>query len=191
MHAQDLFSPRNPTLACCRIYCGWCLLSVCSMCVLYDMNNWHSEGPDLFINVLHFISTVPAPQQASSSHHWPPTKTAFHSWSERFSAKLCPAWYPTPLLYPLTSTHSMPTSLEKERKFRATFCWRDVCACIYLWPFTCTFPHRDWSIHYIHFFPSWWLLQKSKSSEKDQGIPPNHTLHTQTHKTIYLRKYSH
>ncbi len=97
------------------------------MCVLYDMNNWHSEEPDLFTNVLLFISTVPAPQQASSSHHWPPTKTAFHSWSERFSAKLCPAWNPTPLLYPLTSTHSMPTSLEKERKFRAVFYWHDVC----------------------------------------------------------------
>ncbi len=97
------------------------------MCVLYDMNNWHCEEPDLFTNVLLFISTVPAPQQASSSHHWPPTKTAFHSWSERFSAKLCPAWYPTPLPYPLTSTHTMPTSLEKERKFRAAFYWHDVC----------------------------------------------------------------
>lgn len=97
------------------------------MSVLYDMYNWHCEKPDLFINVLLFISTVPAPQQASSSHHWPPTNTAFHSWSERFSAKLCLAWYPMPLLYPLTSTHSMPTSLEKERKFRAAFHWHDVC----------------------------------------------------------------
>lgn len=160
------------------------------MGVLYDMYNWHSEEPDLFTNVLLFISTVPAPQQASSSHHWPPTKTAFHSWSERFSAKLRLALYPMPLLYPLTPTHSMPSSLEKKRKFRAMFYWHDVCMYIlYLWPFTCTFPHRDWSIHYIHPFPSWWPHQMSKSSEKYQGIPLNHTLRTQMHKTFCTTKY--
>lgn len=111
----------------CKNYSWYvCILyAVCVYCMIWITDT--SEEPDLFTNVLLFISTVPAPQQASSSHHWPPTKTAFHSWSERFSAKLCPAWYPTPLLYPLTSTHSMPTSLEKERKFRAAFYWHDVC----------------------------------------------------------------
>lgn len=111
LHATDSNVNVNVTSAVRYLALIFVHVFACMNCIQVWVQN-----SNLLTNVLVSMLTVPAPQQASRSPHCPFTHTAFHMWSEGLSASLCPGHCPMPLLYPLTSSHWMPTSLQNTQR---------------------------------------------------------------------------
>lgn len=88
------------------------------------MNVWNHVSPFTYLltKPLCSMSTRPAPQQASNKNHCPLRSTAFHRWSDFTFLRLWPWRYPMPLLWPGTSSHSMPTSLQIPKTATQTHC---------------------------------------------------------------------